>query len=145
MTTVRSASGSFAFAVARISGFLPFQILHVGIEAVEALLPETAIVADPPGGPFERRCIEANGAGLGVAAAQDEAGAFKHLQVLGDGWLAQSEGGDELVDRGLAGREPRKDRAPRRVGQSREYAVELLRGGKAGHNITDQLYSDTVI
>src|SRR5689334_23028181 len=58
MTTVRSAGLSLATALADIRFLLGLQFLHVGIEPVEALLPETAVVADPFRGVLERGGVE---------------------------------------------------------------------------------------
>ena len=89
---------------------------HVVIEPIEALRPEAAVVAEPFGGRGQRRRVEAHGAELGAAAARDETGAFQHLQMLGDGRLAEIERRHELVDRGLA--LASRARIARRVGSA---------------------------
>src|SRR5262245_48705609 len=66
--------------------------LQVGLQTVEALLPELAVLLDPARCLFERTGLDAAGAPLRVSAAGDEARALEHLQVLGDGRPRQVEG-----------------------------------------------------
>src|SRR5258707_14107858 len=106
MTTSRSAMASPLLAFAGTTSLLALEFLHVCVEPIEALRPEATVVAEPLGGSGERRCLEACRAKLRVAAARHQAGAFEHLQMLGDGGLAEVGRRHELVHCGLAGGRP---------------------------------------
>ena len=107
-------------------GPVGLHFLEQGVEALEARLTELAVVLQPAGGVGSGWRLEPAGAALGVAAARDQAGVLQHLEVLGDRGLAHLERLGELLDRGLAQREPREDRPSRRVGKSGEGGVELM-------------------
>src|SRR5712664_3222632 len=118
MTTSRSAIASPAPALAAMTSLLTPEFLPIRVEPVEALRPKAAVVAEPLGGSGERRCVEAHRAELRVAATRDETCMLEHLQVLGDGGLAEIGRRHQLVHRGLAGGELCQDRPPRRIGES---------------------------
>ena len=98
------------------------------VEEVEAAFPEPAVVLQPVGGALQRSALESRGAQLRGAPARDQPGALQHLEVLGDRLEADRERLGQLVDRGLALREPREDRAARGIGESREGVAELVDG-----------------
>src|SRR5579863_892238 len=107
---------------------LRLQLLQVFVQPVQALLPMAAVLLHPVGHVLERRRLEAAGAPLGVAAAADEPGFLQHLQMLGDGGLADLEGGREFGDGGLAGGEARQDGPTGRVRQGRKCGAQLVGG-----------------
>src|SRR5262245_32660858 len=61
---------------------LGLQLLQVGIEALEARLPEGAVAFDPVGGALQRTRAQAARPALRIAPALDEAGARAHLELL---------------------------------------------------------------
>src|ERR1700680_2212860 len=67
-------------------GFRRFGLQHfqIGVEAIKTLLEEPAIVFEPVVNAFECLRLDAAGAKLRFAAACDQAGAFQHLEMLGD-------------------------------------------------------------
>src|SRR5882724_1106952 len=99
--------------------FFPFQLesLQIIIEAVEALVPEPAIVLKP--GVDADECFRFDSARppLRFAAAADEPGMLEHLEVLGHGRKAHIERLRQFADRRFAERQSRQDRAPSRVGE----------------------------
>src|SRR5262245_35048056 len=102
MITSRSASASPARASAAMSSLLALEFLHIDIEPLEAFRPEALIVAQPLRRPFQRRRVEAHRPELRRPAARHEPGALEHLEMLGDGGLAEIRRFHELVHRGLA-------------------------------------------
>src|SRR5215216_7465375 len=115
MTSSRSALALFAFA--GMTSLLALEFLYIGVEPVEALREKAAIVAQPSISLGERRRVEAHRAELRLAPARDEPCPLQHLEMLGDGGLAESSRRHELIDGGLAGGKSGKDRAARRIGQ----------------------------
>ena len=96
-------------------------------EVVELLLPERFVKRNPVGGLLKRRGLQAalpHTAGLGRG---DEAGVGEHAQVLHDRWHRHPVRRGEVADRRVAGREPREDRAARRIGERAERRVEARR------------------
>jgi hypothetical protein len=81
---------------------------------------------DPVSDVFQGRRLELAGPPLRHAAARDQARALEHLEVLRDGGKAHPEGLRQLGDRSLPRRESGEDRAPRRVGESREGGGEAI-------------------
>jgi hypothetical protein len=67
-----------------------------------------------------------HGPPLGVPRPGDEAGMLEHLDVLRDSLLRDCERFGELVDRRVGPGEPRHDRAPHRIGEGHEGAVERV-------------------
>src|SRR5262245_64126923 len=94
-------SGSFASFPAMPSSFLrgSLQRLQMGVEAIEALLPEPAEFVEPVGGPLQPRGLEPARPELRRAPARDDAGLLQHLEVLRDRGLAQIERLAQLRDR----------------------------------------------
>src|SRR5690606_40824500 len=78
--------------------------------------------------PCELCGLEVHRTTLGVAAARHEAGLLEHLDVLRHRLEADVEGLREFVHRGGPPAEPRDDRAPHRVAQGEERAVQPLLG-----------------
>src|SRR5436190_20411421 len=107
MPTLRSASVSCLCTLTGIPLLHPLQLLHIVAELIQALLPEAAIVADPARRAGERRRVEPHRTELRRASARDEARRLEHLQVLGDGRLAEVERRHELVHRRITQGEPR--------------------------------------
>src|SRR6266545_1828757 len=132
MTSSRSALALFAFA--GMTSLLALQFLHIRVEPVEALREKAAIVAQPSIGLSERRRVEAHRAELRLTPARDEPCPLEHLEMLGHGGLAETRWRHELVDGGLAGGEPGKDRAAGRIGQRGEDEIER-RGGGGDHTL----------
>src|SRR6202044_2711795 len=62
---------------------LGLQHFQIGVEAIQTLLEEPAIVFEPVVDALERLRLDAAGAELRLAAARDQAGAFQHLEMLG--------------------------------------------------------------
>lgn len=101
------------------------QFVKQSIEALEVPLPELTVTLEPLAGLGEGFGFEAAGPALGVTAPGDETGAFKHLEMLGNGGLAHGEGLGELIDGGFPGGEMGEYGATRGIGQSGEGSVEL--------------------
>src|SRR6266508_1453551 len=104
---------------------LSFLSLQELVQTVEALLPELAVALHPCFRLLQREGVQPGGAVLRVAAALDE------LQVLRDGGEADVERARDLAHGGLALRQAREDRAPRRVRERSEGQAESVRLG--GH------------
>src|SRR5437763_15291964 len=64
---------------------------QIFVQAVEAFLPEAAVILDPIGGIPERRRFEPARPPLRLAPARNEAGMLQHLQMLRDGRQAHRE------------------------------------------------------
>src|SRR3954468_816978 len=75
---------------------------EVVVELVEALRPHASVRLDPVESGIQGRPLQVARAELGLPAAGDQAGAFEHLQVLGDAGEAQLEGLGQFVHRGVA-------------------------------------------
>src|SRR5262245_12312597 len=133
-----SRSGSFDSFPAMPSSFLrgSLQRLQMGIEAVEALLPEPAELVEPVRDPFQPRGFQTAWPELGRAPARDDAGLLQHLEVLGDGGLAEIERLAQLRHRRLAPRQAGDNRAPGRVRERGERHGEWV-----SHYISTQLYN----
>src|SRR5512133_4060271 len=98
------------------------------VHAVEASLPEGAVVIEPFGRVLQRHRAQARGAQLRGAPPFDQAGALEHAQVLADRLGAHRERRRQLVDGGLALHEAREDRPPRGIGERGERRAELVDG-----------------
>jgi hypothetical protein len=103
-------------------------------QPIEALVPECLIAGEPVGSCLERRRLQPTGPELRRAAPADETRALEHTQMLRHCRQAHVEGLGELRHGRLACREAGEDRAPGRIGESRECGVEL-----AGVHIFNQL------
>src|SRR5712692_820469 len=106
---------------------LVFQLAQIVIQPIKALRPEPSVVFRPLGDVLKRVRLEATRPPLRLAAARNEAGAFEHLEMLGDGGHAHLEWLGQLGDRGLAGSETSQDRAPSGIGEGCEGAAEAIR------------------
>src|SRR5436190_21131700 len=127
MTSTRcSAASAAALLPAAMFLLLPLQLTQIIVQAIEALLPETAIVLQPLGGILERTRLKPAGPPLRLATARDQPGALQHLEVLGDGGQAHLKGRGQLRDRGLTCGEAGKDRAPGGIGEGREGGAEAI-------------------
>src|ERR1700704_5901641 len=85
-STVRLRRAGFGAALLFLAAmllFLPLQLFQVGIQLVQALFPETAVVLHPAAALWDPPRLEPAGPPLRVAAASDQACAFEHLQMLG--------------------------------------------------------------
>src|SRR5438093_9726240 len=116
---------ALCFAVTFLLLLLQFN--QIFVEALEALVPEAAIVFEPVGDVLERRRLEPAGPPLRLATLRDQAGALQHLEVLGHRGSTDLEGCGQLLDRRFALSEACKDRAARRVGERREDRAEGIR------------------
>jgi hypothetical protein len=96
------------------------------VETAVALLGLPPVTLDPLGHQLEDIRLEVHRAALGLPAPADQAGVLQHLQVLGDGLDGHVVGRGELVDRGVADREPRHDVPSGGVGQGREHPGERI-------------------
>src|SRR5215467_12509189 len=108
--------------------FLRLELTQILLEPVETLHPQSAVALEPVVHLLESPWFNATGPPLRLAAANDEAGALQHLQMLGHSREAHLEGLRQLGDRGLTQRQPRQDGPPRRVGEGRESGAETVRG-----------------
>src|SRR5665213_252292 len=105
-------------------GVVGLQAFQVLVEAVEALLPEPAVVVEPVEGALQLPGFQPRRTPLRIAAAGDEAGLLQNFEVLRNRRLADLEGFGKLFDRGLAGSEAGQDRAPGGVGESGKGGAE---------------------
>src|SRR5271163_3947809 len=117
---------SVALAVAAISRLLLLHRREVSIEIVEPVLPLLSKGLDPIIDILESRRHELARPPLRIAPALDEAGVLEHLEVFRDRRLAEFERLHQLRNRRFAGRQPRKDRAPRGIGERRERAIQTF-------------------
>jgi hypothetical protein len=99
----------------------------VTLEAIEAQLPDRAVLLEPCGDAAQRRALDPGRAQLCGSSTRDQAGALEHLQVPRDRLHAERERLGELVDRDLALiSEARQDRPARGIGKRREGQAELI-------------------
>ena len=101
--------------------------LEIIIQSIEAGVPETAILFKPVVDVLEAGRLDPAWPPLRLAATRDQTGALQHLEVLRDSGQAHLEGLGQLGHRRFAQGEPREDRAPRRIGESRERGAEAIR------------------
>jgi hypothetical protein len=124
------------FGTVRFS-FLGFELVEQSIQSFEAFLPESAVILEPLAGFGEWFGADSAWPALRVSSARDQSGAFEHPQVLGYGGLTHGERFCEHHHRRFAGREPRQDGAPGRIGQRGKRCIESLR--------TFHLYNQMVV
>src|ERR1700742_2266964 len=105
---------------------LGLQDTQIVVETVETLLPKTAIILEPVVSLLQRLGLNAARPHLCVASARDEAGTLQHFEVLGNRRQAHFERLRQFRHRGLAERESREDRAPRRIGESSERGAKAI-------------------
>src|SRR5207302_4253877 len=125
-TSSRCADSVATLLAAAMFLLLLFQLTQIVFQAIEALLPEAAIVLQPVGGVLERTRLEPAGTPLRLATARDQAGALQHLEVLGDGGKAHLEWLAQLRDRGHTGGEASEDRTPGGIGEGGEGGAEAI-------------------
>src|SRR3954468_11504224 len=123
---------SICVAVIAVSFSLALGVLdvvEVGVETFEALLPVPPVQADPIGHVAERGCAQTTRPPLRLTTLLDEASALQHPQVLGDRGLAHLEGFGEVLHRRLARGEAGEDGPTGRGGEGGERRAEgvLLR------------------
>src|ERR1700730_8212636 len=131
MTSSRSPASAAVLVLASMSVLLSVQLAEVMVQAIEAFFPEMPVVFQPIGGVLEGTRIARTGSPLRLAAAFDEAGALRHLEVLGDRGKAHRERLGQLGDGNLAADQARQDRASRRIGEGREGGAEAIRWHRA--------------
>src|SRR5438445_9939975 len=120
---VDSAAASLLAAILLL---LRLQIAQIILEAIEALLPETAVMLEPVGGVLERPRPQAARPPLRVAPASDQTGAPQNFEMPGDCGKAHFKGLGQLSDGSLPRGEAREDRAPGRIGEGGESAAEVI-------------------
>ncbi len=105
---------------------LRLQLAQIVVQAIQALLPEAAIMLEPPSGILERARFEPARAPLRLAPARDQTGALEYLEMLGDGRKAHLERLGQLRHRRLARGEAGENRAPGGIGERGEGSAELV-------------------
>jgi hypothetical protein len=95
-------------------------LVEVAREGVEMMCPQAAVRLEPAVERLERTALEAIHPMLGGDSARHEAGRPQHLQVLGDGGLADCQSVHELADGALRTTELVQDAPPRRLRDDRE-------------------------
>src|SRR5258705_13322157 len=87
-STVRLRRAGFGAALLFLAAmllFLPLQLFQVGIQLVQALFPETAVVLHPVGDLSQPSRLEPAGPPPFAAAPGEQACAFQHLPMPGPG------------------------------------------------------------
>src|ERR687887_2878852 len=125
MVTVELAP-AMSLLLLRLCRFLPLDMAQVGVQAVEALLPELAVPLDPVVDVLERSRVEATGSPLRLATACDEARPLEHLEVLRDPRQGHVEGLGQLGDAGRSARQASQDGATSRIGERGEREAQLV-------------------
>ena len=105
------------------------------MQSVESAFPERALLRDPVGDGYERAGVEAAVMDAPLATPLEESGLLEDLHVLRDRREGNLERPGELRDARLAAGEVREDRAPSRVRERRERAVQ---GRRTGAGIVNQ-------
>jgi hypothetical protein len=93
-------------------------------EGVEAVFPECRVARDPVLSRSEGAGNEAKVPGPSLFPGRDEPRVLEDADMLRNGGKRHRKRPRELSDGLLGASEPREDRAPARVGQSRERCVE---------------------
>src|SRR5438034_9139535 len=101
---------------AAMFGLLGLKCAEVILQAIDALVPESAVLLHPSRDFAQRHRLESAGPPLRVATARDQAGALQHLQVLGNGGGRHFEGRGQLLGRRPAGGESRENPPASRAG-----------------------------
>lgn len=94
------------------------------METVEGLLPERAVLCDPVGGGREGLRVQPAVVNPPLFAFLHEPGVLENLQVLRNRGQRDLEGLGEVGHAELAEGEPGENRAPCRIGERGERAVE---------------------
>src|SRR5579871_4838566 len=100
---------------------------YIRLEPVKAGFPDGALLGEPALGPLHGARHQAARADAAMLLRSDEASGLQHTDVFHQAWQRHVERLGELADGRLALREPRKDRAPRRIGERAEHVVEMRR------------------
>src|SRR5438552_6141069 len=116
----------FATRFTAISLLLRFELLQVGLEAIETLFPDRAVALGPRGHFLERSRLEPAGPPLGLASTHDQARPFEHPQMLRDRGQTDLERSGQLGDRALPRDESRENRAAGGIRQGRERPAQLV-------------------
>jgi hypothetical protein len=98
----------------------------IEIEAIEALIPEAAVLVDPAGNVFEGAGFEAARAPPGGATTDDQAGLFQYSEVLRDRRHAHFKWLSQFGDRRFTKCEPSQDGTARGIGESGECGSKLI-------------------
>ena len=112
-----------------VLGLLGLQLLQVGLQAIQPLVPKPAIAFQPVVDGPQAVGRDAARAPLRLPPARDQPGPLQHLEVLGDGRQADVEGFRQLRHRRLAERQPRQDRPAGRVGERCKGGAERVGHG----------------
>jgi len=118
---------------------LRLQCLKVTVEAIQALLPELAVLLDETGGFLQRACFKVARPPLRLATTRDQPGTFQYLQVFGNGGCADFERGGQFGYGCLAQGKPRKDGATGWVGKCGERGAEPVDGHFLLHLLINRL------
>src|SRR5918994_999286 len=89
---------------------LVLDVAKVGVQPVEAVLPMSAVLADPVGDVSQPSRLQLSWLPLRLASPLDKSGPLQHPKVLRDGGLADVERLGQILDRCLALGEPGQDR-----------------------------------
>src|ERR1700704_1079591 len=93
-----SVAGLFFLATMILAFFFHcLDFAQIGVQPIEALLPELPVPLHPIGDVLERRCLEPAGPPLRLAAARDQPRGFQHLEMLGYRGEAHLERFGQLV------------------------------------------------
>src|SRR5687768_11772404 len=89
----------FAALLTGMSFLLRFELLQIGLEAIEPLFPDRAIALRPFGHFFQRCRFEPAGPPLRLAPPDDQSSPLEDAQVFGDGGHAHLERLGQFGDR----------------------------------------------
>src|SRR6266851_8100685 len=128
-TRVSTNSRSSPAMMFPVAMFFPLflYVSQIVIEPVKAVRPEPPVVRYPIGDVLEWRGGDPAGPPLRLTPARNQAGAFQHLEVPGNGGHAHGKGRSDLRDRGLAGGQAREDGPASRVGERGERGAQVVR------------------
>ena len=108
---------------------LSLQLHQIFLEAVEAPLPQLAVLFHPVRRFLEGLRHKTAGALLRPLAPCDQSGILQDPQMLGDCRSADTMGEDKILDRGFPARQLRHDRPPRRIRERGKHRVERFGNG----------------
>src|SRR6478609_6693803 len=100
--------------------------IEVLVEGVDAVAPESGVVADPSGCRGERSCVESGWTVLGLPPPRHEPRRFEHPKVLRHGGECHVERRRQLPHGRLALAETREDGASCGIGEGRECGAEQV-------------------
>src|SRR5438552_3584264 len=113
-------------ALRAIVPWLRLQRPQIGIETIEALLPEPAVILEPIGGFLQWSGLKPARPPLLFAALGDHARLFEDLEMFRDRRQAHIERFCEFGDRGLAQGQPCQDRPPGGIGEGGKGGTETI-------------------